>query len=126
MIPQIPAPQFPPVSLRGSRGRGIAYEKKVGRWLAAQLGGLGLTIYDHPWLEGPCQPDFLIESVSGGILLIECKLTETDCSAQVAKYKSALAPQSVTWVQIARRVINRPDIRDILDARDGAVLLLWI
>lgn len=130
MIPHVPPPSFPVGRLRGAYARGAAYERKVGRWLAGHATALGWTFFDHPWLlDGTryCQPDFILVSPSGCLLVVESKLTWVDCSTQVAKYRRALASFTVTHLLIVRRVVPGapPIIPSFEDAVDGGVLL-WI
>jgi len=114
-----PVPPLGPMT--SAQRRGLAYERKVGRWLRNQH--LGGTLHDHPWLVGPCQPDFVVE-YSGCFLIIEVKLTQCDCERQFRKY-SRILPNS-TCIQICRRVTSPSTCPSILDAIDRGTVLLWL
>ena len=126
MIPTLTHNPYPRVAgLKGTKARGLAYERKVGRVLAALADECGFTLYDHPWLAGPCQPDYVLESASGACLVVETKLTQVDCTAQLAKYRAALAPRSVVGVQVCRRLMSGSTVKCFEDVLDGDVLLFW-
>ena len=113
----------------GTKLRGNTYERKVGNWLESRAAELGWELIDHPWLYhsgGWCQPDFLLESPSGCFVLIEVKLTECDCAAQIAKYRRALAPHSVVALQICRRVTSPPIVDCLENTVDNGTMLLWL
>ena len=117
------------MTTNGTRARGGAYERKVGRWLVGQSESLGWHLHDHPWLyvgDTVCQPDFLLTSPSGCIILIEVKLTECDCTVQIAKYRRALASHQVTALQIARRITSRPTVDCLENTVDNGLMLLWL
>lgn len=142
-LPLVPPPTFPPGALSPAQQRGLRYQARVGRWLA-QCASHRWDIHVGPWLvgpTGPCQPDFVLTPRTGGtggvapgadlneqrpIVVIETKLTQCDCTAQLAKYKRALRHLgSVVTIQIARRVVTAPTVRSLDDPRDGH-MLLWL
>lgn len=127
-LTQLPFP--PPCGVRGSKGRGLSYERKVEKWLARSANSFGATLHSHPWLAAPdggvCQPDFVLEFASGAYILIEAKLTQVDCSAQLEKYKSALLPAKGIVVQLCRRLTTTPTIRALEDASGNDTMLLWV
>lgn len=90
---------------------------------------LGWTFYNHPWLRygvGVVQPDFLLESPSGCVIICEAKLTEVDCTTQLNKYKYALRDRPTIGIQIARRITNPPTMQSLDDAIDNGLMLLWV
>lgn len=128
-LPTASAPFVSVPSSRGTRGRGLTYERKVGQWLRLQIAGLGWQLFDHPWLQladSVCQPDFVLISPSGCAIIIEAKLTECDCAAQTDKYRRALSGWPTTVVQIARRVTSRPTVSCFDDITDNGLMLLWL
>lgn len=102
----------PPPSLRfaraeknakGSRAKGYTYQRVVGR----KLRDLGLTPLSSQWFSfhdaaghGYCQIDHLVLFPTG-VLLIECKLTQTD---------SAFLQMSQLYVPILEFIYKRPVI----------------
>lgn len=103
--------------------RGFAYERKVQRKLETLLLPLGWTIRDHEWVEG-IQPDFVLESPSKCLLVVEVKLTQTDCEMQLGKYKHVLGCD--TGIQICRRLLPGAKPVDFWDVTDNDVVLWWI
>ena len=76
----------------GSRARGLAYERKVGKVLASHCAKAGWKLWDHQWFAYKddsgikyFQPDFIIERENDNVL-IEVKLTFVDTNTQVNKY----------------------------------------
>lgn len=127
VLPLIGPPDFPLGVQTASQKAGCAYERKVGRWVRPLAAELGFTLLDHPWLEGPCQPDFLLVAPSGAVIIVEAKLTWVDCSAQRAKYQRVLAGRPTTFVQVCRRLTPQsPAPVDFLSIEDNSVVLLWI
>ena len=122
-------PAFVKLPPSGTRARGYAYERAVGKWLQPQAKALGWTLHDHPWLrdgESICQPDFLLEAPSGCIIIIETKLTETNCAPQFTKYKRALNTRPTIALQIARRIISPSTVDSLEETIDNGLMLLWI
>lgn len=85
-------PPFVPTPLNGSRARGLTYERKVGKLLAAHCAKVGWKLWDHQWFAYKdnsgvkhFQPDFIIERKTDNVL-VEVKLTLVDTSAQINKY----------------------------------------
>lgn len=83
----LPSSPWPTVRLRGSRAKGISYEKMVGRWLREWAKTLpGVTLHSGQWLKfqdssgpGHAQPDHYLVFPSL-VLLIECKLKQNTCA----------------------------------------------
>ena len=123
-LPLIDAPFLPPRNEKGSRARGLTYERKVALFLEKVATSLGWQLHDHPWLAGPMQPDFVLESPSGCFILIEVKLTEVDCSAQLAKYRSLLG--NVPALQICRRATNPSTAKVFEDLEQNSTMMLWL
>lgn len=85
-------PPFAPVPPSGSRARGLAYERKVGKLLAIHCAKAGWRLWDHQWFVYKddlgikhFQPDFIIERETDNVL-VEVKLTFVDTTAQINKY----------------------------------------
>lgn len=80
--PDSPWPDAP--TPRGAKGRGLGYEKAVGKALARKLNGRpGYRLVPGPWFSfvdqngpGNCQMDFLLFTPEG-IVVVEVKLTDT-------------------------------------------------
>ena len=107
--------------------KGLRYQARVGKQLQKLADELGWTLWDGPWVLDanniPCQPDFVLQSPSNCLIIFECKLTETDCTAQFAKYRAALSPKA-TCVQLCKRLRNRPNFSDLLSLTNGT-MLMW-
>jgi len=103
--------------------KGFGYEKRVKTRLEQLLLPLGWRIRDHVWVEH-VQPDFVLESPGGCLLVVEVKLTQTDCEMQLAKYKHVLGCD--LGIQICRRLLPGANPVDFWDASDGDVVLWWI
>lgn len=127
MLATLPtSPYPPPRGAVGTRSHGLTYERRVGRYLAEQAPTYGFTLHDHPWLPGPCQPDFVLEFASGTCIVVEAKLTQTDCAAQLAKYKRALSPRAVLTLQICRRLTSPATVTSLDELTDADTMLLWV
>lgn len=122
----IDPPRFPVRGYKGSKARGRAYERKVGEWLKPIAASLGAELHDHPWLAGPCQPDFVIEFASSACIVVEAKLTQANCAAQLNKYRRALFPRQVITVQVCRRLIFPASIDCFEELTDNDTMLLWL
>lgn len=122
----IAPPRFSSGQLTVAQKRGLRFEKKVGSKLGALASSLGAKLFDHPWIAGPLQPDFVL-SWPSSLLLIECKLTEVDCSAQFAKYLRTLVclEKQICCVQICRNLSMKKPV-DFLDATPFATIQWWI
>lgn len=131
-LPLIEPLHHAPADLTPAQRRGLRYQARVGKWLHANWSHL-YEITEGPWLQGPhgpCQPDFVLarrtaaEDRGAHLIVVETKLTQCDCSAQLARYKAALAPLGpAALVQIARRVTAPPTVRDLSNPCDGTMLL---
>lgn len=119
----IPAPQFPAQSLTPAQKAGLAYQRRVGKFLTLWSSSLGWELLDGPWLVGPCQPDFLLVSPSGCVLVVEAKLTQVDCERQFVKYKKATGG---ICLQVCRRLVAPATVSCLEDTIDGGVMLLWV
>lgn len=74
----------------GTKARGLAYEKKVGKFLRRVCDEADWRLWDHQWFKYKdtkyFQPDFVIERPGQDGILIEVKLTYVDTSIQLNKY----------------------------------------
>lgn len=118
----------------GSRSRGHTYERRVARHLRPLVEDLGWTFYDHHWVSHGTtwlQPDFLIITPSCAVVL-EAKLTNTDCIYQTAKYIRlvSLELSLPTWAaQVCRNLTPRSPKRlctDFYDLEPGATWHLFL
>lgn len=87
---------------------------------------------DHEWIEtedGWLQPDFVIERPEDAIL-VECKLTWLDCSAQMLKYMQVLRELGLSPVPllVCRNLTPSAPapIHSLDELRPDAVWHLWI
>ena len=124
MLSLIPPPVFRPDHLTPAQKAGLAYQRKVGKVLQKWADDTGWLLMDSPWLTGPCQPDFLLISPSQCVLVVEVKLTQTDCTNQFNKYR--LATGAKVCVQICRRLTAPATMHSLEDAFDTGVMLLWL
>lgn len=120
----IPPPKFPPTTYTPVQKRGLRYQARVGVWLADEAATLGLTLHSGPWLPGPCQPDFLLESPSRCLLLIEVKLSQVECHRQFDQYRQILGP--IPCIQICRRLQSPPTMQTLLDAHHGGTMMKFL
>lgn len=129
-------PPFAPVSLSGSRARGLAYERKVGKVLASRCAKAGWKLWDHQWFAYKddlgvkhFQPDFIIERETDNVL-VEVKLTFVDTSAQINKYLHYLKIFGLNCfpLVIVRNLVPTTSliITDFGKITPNAVLHLWI
>lgn len=129
----IPPPEFPQgEALSPAQRRGLRYQRRVGKWLAAETAPLGWVLHSGPWLRdpatsAPCSPDFLIESPSC-LIIVEVKLSQVDCTSQVAKYRRALAPLCcpISSVLVCRRLTAPSSIHRLSDFPRGGVMLAYL
>ena len=130
--PRIPAAK----NRRGSRAKGLAFERRVGKKLSCmiQRGELNGKLFSGHWIEfedengrGYAQPDHFVLT-SNRIILVECKLTQRSAAwIQLRRlYKPLLEHifgQQVICVQSCHNL--REDGEDIVSnfllARDGAI-----
>jgi len=142
-LPTIPAPPHPPTDLTAAQRRGLRYQRRVGKWLRTSACAGAWDIHEGPWLQGPygpVQPDFVLTpalapAAAGNghlvMVVLETKLTQCDCTQQLRNYKWALrgiaacAAIPVVAVQVCRRVLTTPTVRDLPPAADGH-MLLWV
>jgi len=91
---------------RGAKAKGLTYERRLEPRLRAIATDLGWEFRAHPWIHTPAgagaplglapsssqwlQPDFLLIAPSCCCLLLEAKLTWTNCQSQLMKYQRAL------------------------------------
>lgn len=92
-------------SLRGTRGKGQTFERRVGKLLQAKADEWGWTLHSHRWIEledgsGWLQPDFVLQCSPNRAVIFECKLTWVDCSAQLRKYASALTRMGIVCTSV--------------------------
>lgn len=129
-------PPFAPVPLSGSRARGLAYERKVGKMLTAHCAKAGWKLWDHQWFAYKdvsgvkhFQPDFIIERETDNVL-VEVKLTFVDTSAQINKYLHYLKIFGLNCfpLVIVRNLTPTASliITDFNKITPNAVLHLWI
>lgn len=125
-----------PKRLRGCRAKGITFERRVEKFLKKKLSQGDLRGQFHPgqWIEfedskglGYAQPDFYIVN-SGGVLLLECKLSQTDTAWDqlYGLYKPLLEhiyKVPVVSVQVCKnlRQADPRIISDFKERKDGAI-----
>lgn len=119
--------------LKGSRAKGKTYERLVGRKLKRRIenGELNADLVSERWFAfeddngfGYCQIDHYLVC-PGFIVLIECKLTQTDSAEdQLKKLYEPILRQvyqcPVITVQVCKNLRRHPanalgDIRDIIE-----------
>ena len=100
--------------------------------------GLGWTTHSGLWFRdpltgAPCSPDIILESPASCILIIEVKLTQTDCHQQWAKYQRALMGTGDSQrrfpppcIQICRRLMSPSTMSTLDDFHHGGVLLAYM
>lgn len=131
------AAPFASTTSSGTRARGLAYERKVGKKLAAHCSKTGEKLWDHQWFKYEksgitrhFQPDFVIERPAGQSVLIEVKLTLVDTSLQTQKYIDYLRLFGLDCfsVTIVRNLVpNAPKvITSFEELSPNAVMHLWI
>jgi len=105
----------------------------VGRVLRLYSVQLGWDFIDHQWIEtfdGWLQPDFVLVPPSGCALLVECKLTWKDCSAQLRKYRLALQgmQQPSCCIVACRNLTSQAPVpfTSLEDVEDGGVWHLFL
>lgn len=104
ITPQLlPVGPYGHVSLTGTKGRGLTYQKKVGKVLAREAANLGWELLDHWWLcsavksgEVWRQPDFVLLAPSGCGIVFESKLTWVDCTFQINQYVGLLGKMGIS------------------------------
>lgn len=127
---------FPPSRASGTRARGLAYERKVGKFLSRLCAKEEWKLWDHPWFEyndgirvGYFQPDFIVERPSGN-LLIEVKLTYVDTRVQVQKYLKYLKVIGLVCapvIVVKNLTPTTPSfVNDFNEIYPNSVLHLWI
>lgn len=130
------SPPFASTSLSGSRARGLTYERKVGKVLAAHCAKAGWKLWDHQWFAYKdelgvkyFQPDFIIERETDNVL-VEVKLTLVDTSVQINKYLHYLKIFGLDCfpLVIVRNLTPAASliITDFDKITPNAVLHLWI
>lgn len=134
-LPLITPPHFEPIPLTPAQCRGLAYQRRVGQWLRGPYGpGADWDIHEGPWLEGPCQPDFVLtprrsrgakpDEAQPTIVVLETKLTQCDCHWQLQKYRLALCHLgTIICIQVCRRVTSKPTVSSWDKLADGHMLV---
>lgn len=125
----------------GTKARGLAYEKKVGKFLRRACDAAGWKLWDHQWFEYKnkegkeekvChfQPDFIIERPGQDGILIEVKLTYIDTKEQLNKYLKFLGIFGINCfpVTIVRNLVpGIPEyINNFNEIKPNSVLHLWM
>lgn len=121
----------------GTKARGYAFEKKVGKLLTKWCEESGWKLWDHQWFVYTCneevkyfQPDFIIERPGAEGVVIEVKLTYVDTSLQLNKYLKYLSIFGITCfpTTIVRNLT--PSTVKVIDdfnkISPDSVLHLWI
>lgn len=117
---------------RGLPAKGLAYERRFGRWIAEKLPIRSGEWFAFEDVNGPglAQPDHFAV-LPDKILLFECKLTQTpEAWRQIRGLYGPILSfyfgLPVEGVQVCRRVVDCPDpIFRFEEVRDGATWL-WI
>lgn len=121
--------------LTSAQRAGLRYQERVATWLRPQVKALGMQMYSELWFTdpltgAPCSPDILLESPSSCLLLIEVKLTQVDCSNQLAKYRRALEKKTksspLVCIQVCRRLTSPSTMQSLEDAHDNGLMLLYL
>ena len=135
------APPFSKSCSTGTRARGHAYERKVGKFLRRACDAAGWKLWDHQWFEYKnkeekeekvChfQPDFIIERPGQDGILIEVKLTYIDTKEQLNKYLKFLGIFGINCfpVTIVRNLVpGIPEyINNFNEIKPNSVLHLWM
>jgi hypothetical protein len=147
MLCTIPPPQHSSSHLSPAQRAGLRYQARVEREVAKWAAALGWTLHAGLWLldpltSAPCSPDIVLESPGGCLLIIEVKLTQTDCSRQWAKYQRALMAEEngsdrqrpldhshrspPPCIQICRRLTSPSTMSTLDDFHHGGVLLAFM
>lgn len=121
----------------GTKARGYAFEKKVGKLLTKWCEESGWKLWDHQWFVYTrneeikyFQPDFIIERPGKEGIVIEVKLTYVDTSLQLNKYLRYLSIFGITCfpTTIVRNLT--PSAIKVIDdfnkISPNSVLHLWI
>ncbi|GAF84233.1 unnamed protein product [marine sediment metagenome] len=119
---------------------GRRYEARVGRWLALRAAALGLTVWDHTWLEYQfchesrtrrAQPDFVLEAEDGGFgYVFEVKQTWVDTTTQLELYTTLLHALGLDVIPATLCHNLTPDtprdliVRSFDDIEAGSVMLV--
>jgi hypothetical protein len=125
-------------SLTGTKARGQAFERKVGKILEKLCVEANWTLHDHQWFIYTCgsdtkyfQPDFIIERPGEKGILIEAKLTWVDTSLQLNRYIEYLKiigmvcfPLTVVK-NLTPAVDKERIVDDLKKAQAGAIWHLW-
>lgn len=136
-------PTFIPRPLWAKAGRntaaqraGRAYERKAGARLRELAADVGWTFHDHPWILDEAgalaSPDFLLETPSRAMLLIEVKLTWVDTRQQLERYAALLAQMNFSPVPCSVVRNLTPDVpqdllvEDLFSIKPYGVLHLWV
>lgn len=122
--------------LTGTKAQGLAYERKVGKFLKTYCDSKGWELMDHQWFVYSngvetkyFQPDFIITRPGQDGLLIEAKLTYIDTTEQVQKYLKYLSIFGLSCVPITivRNLIPGAQFVDSFDKIfPNSVLHLWL
>ena len=141
MLCTIPAPHYGTPRLTSAQRSGLRYQARVERQVRSWAEALGWRVHSGLWFldpatSAPCSPDIVLETPSGCTLIIEVKLTQTDCSQQWAKYQRALgdgqspSPHSSSslppCIQICRRLTSPSTMSTLDDFHHGGVLLAFM
>ncbi len=119
-----------PKRVRGAKAKGLAYERKFGKYLETQR--LGGKLFPHQWFgfidangEGIAQSDYFIRR-RDEILLFECKLTQCDLAWDQLNHLyrpllEMLFGLPVWSVLVCKNLREVPEglITNLEDARDG-------
>lgn len=122
--------------LTGTKARGLAYERKVGKFLKTHCDKMGWELLDHQWfvysngIEAKYfQPDFVISRPGQDGLLVEVKLTYVDTTAQIQRYLNYLSIFGLSCVPltIVRNLTPGAQFVDSFDKiLPNSVLHLWL
>ena len=123
----------------GTKARGYAYERKVGRVLKKICDEKNWKLWDHQWfvyVRGTetkyFQPDFIVERPNEPGIVVEVKLTYVDASLQFNKYKEYLSLYGIECfpVVVARHlhpsVVKELVVDDFNKVQAGSVWHLWV
>lgn len=121
----------------GTKARGYAFERKVGKILEKLCEESGWKLWDHQWFTYTCgnevkyfQPDFIIERPGEDGIIVEVKLTYVDTNLQLDKYLKYLRIFGIVCFPITIVRNLTPSVTKVVDdfskITPNSVLHLWI
>lgn len=118
-------PEFIPRSRpRGVKGDGLRYERKVAKAVPGAEHSPWFMYFDHNG-EGWCNPDLMLR-VPQGIVVLECKLTDTwQAKAQIEELYAPVVAMAtgerVFGITVARNLSPRTELRSVVGTLSSAL-----